>query len=79
MMTIWKSLVTRWFVLITHLIPNVDSLLQIQFTNTVIHIGYLNECLTLEIKISDRICNIVVLYRPPRQSQDEFERFSDNL
>ena len=44
----------------------------------VINIGYLNECLTLELRIGDKICNFVVLYRSSSQS-DEFETFSDNF
>ena len=43
------------------------------------HIGCLNECLTLELKVGDKTCNFVVLYRSPSQSQDEFETFSDNF
>ena len=45
----------------------------------VINIGYLNEYLTLELNVGDKICNFVVLYRSPSQSQDEFETFSDNF
>ena len=45
----------------------------------VINIGYLNECLTLELTVGDKTCNFVVLYRSPSQSQDEFETFSDNF
>ena len=45
----------------------------------VINIGYLNEYLTLELKVGDKICNFVVLYRSPSQSQEEFEIFSDNF
>ena len=41
----------------------------------VVNIGYLNECLTLELKVGDKMCNFVVLYRSPSQSQDEFETF----
>ena len=44
----------------------------------VINIGYLNECLTFELEVGDKICNFVVLYRSPIQSQDEFET-SDNI
>lgn len=29
--------------------------------------------------IGDKFCNFVALYRPRRQSQDEFETFSDNF
>ena len=45
----------------------------------VTNIGYLDECLTLELKVGDKMCNFVVLYRSPSQSQDEFETFSDNF
>ena len=45
----------------------------------VVNIGYLNECLTHELKVGDKIYNFVVLYRSPSQSQDEFETFSDNF
>ena len=45
----------------------------------VINIGYLNECLTLELTVGDKTCNFVVLYRSPSQSQDEVETFSDNF
>ena len=45
----------------------------------VVNIYYLNECLTLELKVGDKICNFVVLYRFPSQSQDEFKTFSDNF
>ena len=34
----------------------------------VINIGYLNECLTLELTVGDKTCNFVVLYRSPSQS-----------
>ena len=44
----------------------------------VINIGYLNECLTLEHKVGDNICNFVVLYSSTSQSQEEFEIFSNN-
>ena len=45
----------------------------------VINIGYLNECLTLELKIGDKTCNFIVVYRPTSQSQDELETFSDKF
>ena len=45
----------------------------------VINIGYLNECLTLELTVGDKTCNFVVLYRSPGQPQDESETFSDNF
>ena len=45
----------------------------------VINIGYLNECLTLELKFGDTTCNFIVVYRPLSQSQDERETFSDNF
>ena len=45
----------------------------------VINIGYLNECLTLELNVGGKTCNFVVLHRSLSQSQDEFENFSDNF
>ena len=46
---------------------------------SVINIGYLSECLTLELTVGDKNCNFGVLYRSPSQYQDEFETFSDNF
>ena len=31
------------------------------------------------MKIGDKLCNFVTLYRSPSQSQDEFEKFDKNL
>ena len=45
----------------------------------VINIGHLNECLSLELKIGDKTCNFIVVYRLTSQSQDEREIFSDNF
>ena len=45
----------------------------------VLDIKYLHECINFEIKIGDKLCNFVALYRSPSQTQDEFEKFSDNL
>ena len=45
----------------------------------VVNVGYLNECLTLELKVGDKTYNFAVLYRSPSQSQDEFKTFSDNF
>ena len=39
----------------------------------VINIGYLNECLTIELKVGNKTCNFVVL------CQDKFKTFSDNF
>ena len=45
----------------------------------VLDIQYLHECINFELKIGDKLCNFVALYRSPSQTQDEFEKFSDNL
>ena len=45
----------------------------------LININYLNECIVFDIKLGDKICSFVVLYRSPSQSLDEFESFSKNL
>ena len=39
----------------------------------------LHECRNFEIKIENKLCNFIVLYHSPSQSQDTFESFTDNL
>ena len=45
----------------------------------VLNLSYLKECLNLELKIGDKSCNFIALYRSPSKSQDDFETFSDNF
>ena len=45
----------------------------------VLDIQLLQECINFEIKIADKICNFISLYRSANQSKDEFESFADNL
>ena len=45
----------------------------------VLNISYLKECLNFELKIGDKSCTFIALYRSPSQSQDNFETFSDNF
>ena len=45
----------------------------------VININYLNECIVFDIKLGDKICSLVVLYRSPSQSPNKFEYFSKHL
>ena len=45
----------------------------------VLNISYLKECLNFELKIGDKSCTVIALYRSPSQSQDDFETFSDNF
>ena len=40
---------------------------------------YLQECINLELKIGDKICIFIFLYRSPSQTEDEFEKLSLNL
>ena len=37
------------------------------------------ECIVFELKIGNKFCKTVSLYRSPNQSQDEFETFTNNL
>ena len=59
----------------TYLDSNTENSLPLR----AINIGYLNECLTLEIKIGYKICNFVIVYTSTSQSEDEFETFSVNF
>ena len=43
------------------------------------NIHYLQECINFEIKIKDKLCNFISLYRSPNQSQDDSESFNNNL
>ena len=45
----------------------------------VLDIQLLQECLDFEIKLADKTCNFISLYRSPSKSKDEFESFADNL
>ena len=45
----------------------------------LINVHYLNECITVKIKLGDKIWNFVFLYRSTKQSEDDFENFFNNL
>ena len=45
----------------------------------VLDIQYLNECINFELKIGDKLCTFVALYRSSSQSQNNAETFIDNL
>ena len=37
------------------------------------NIHYLQECINFDIKIKDKLCNFISLYRSPNQCEDDFE------
>ena len=43
------------------------------------NIHYLQECINFDIKIKDKLCNFISLYRSPNQCEDDFEWFISNL
>ena len=43
----------------------------------LLNINHLKECLNFELKIGDKSCNCVALYRSPSQFQDNFKTVSD--
>ena len=45
----------------------------------VLDIQLFQECINFEIKIANKACNFISLYRSPGQSKDELESFADNL
>ena len=45
----------------------------------VLNISCLSECITFEIRIGNKVCRFIPLYRSPSQSQDEFQTFKSNL
>ena len=40
---------------------------------------YLQECFNFEKKTKDKLCNFIMLCRSPKQCQDDFESFVNNL
>ena len=53
--------------------------IQIFLPLRVLSIQYLQECINFELNISGKIFNFISLYRSPSQTQNEFEKFIDNL
>ena len=45
----------------------------------VFNIHYLQGSINFELKVGDQFCSFIYLHRPPSQTQDEFENFSENL
>ena len=45
----------------------------------VLSIQYLQECINFELNIGGKICSSISLYRFASQTQNEFEKFIDNL
>ena len=41
--------------------------------------SFLNECLTLEVSVSNKKGYVITLYRSPSQTSDEFQSFISNL
>ena len=44
-----------------------------------LNIYFLQESISFELKIDDRLCNFFSLYRSSSQTQGKFEKFSENL
>ena len=45
----------------------------------ILNVQYLQESICFELKIGDKTCNFLSLYRSPSQSQDNCETFTENL
>ena len=45
----------------------------------VTDVSFLQECINFEVKIADKTCNFVSLYRYTSQTKDEFQNFIKNL
>ena len=49
------------------------------FPFKVTGVRLLEECITSDLIISNKLCSFVALYRSPSQSQDDFTTFYDNF
>ena len=45
----------------------------------ILNVQYLQECINFEMKIGDKVCNFISLYRSLSQTLDDFETFSKNF
>ena len=45
----------------------------------ILNVQNLQESICFELKIGDKTCNFLSLYRSPSKSQDDFETFTENL
>ena len=45
----------------------------------ILNVQYLQECINFEMKIGDKVCNFISVYRSPSQTLDNFETLSKNL
>ena len=45
----------------------------------ILNVQYLEECINFEMKIGDKVCNFISLYRSPSQTLDNFETFPKTL
>ena len=51
-----------------------------KFISSESHRGILSSrCISFEVKIGDKTCNFISLYRSPTQTKDEFENLIKNL
>ena len=44
-----------------------------------LNFNYLNECIRFELKIGEKLCSFISLYRSPSKTQDEIDKFADNF
>ena len=54
-------------------------LLQRFLSLRTLNVQYLQETISFKLKIGEKTCNFLSVYRSPRQSQDDFETFTENL
>ena len=45
----------------------------------MVNINYLQECICFDLKIGNKLCSIISLYRSPSQTANEFDNFLNNL
>lgn len=72
-----------WWKVLTPLFIYIYYSICIYYSNflplKVSDIRLLDECIAFRLKISNKVCSFIALYRLPSQPQDEFARFLDNV
>lgn len=46
---------------------------------TISDIHFLDECINFEMRLGDKVCNYISIYRLPNQSREEYEALADYL
>ena len=56
-----------------------EYIISIFLPSRILNVQYLQECINFEMKIGNKVCNFISLYRSSSQTLHDFETFSKKL